>query len=162
MIIYIYALLDPDTDEVRYVGKTKDLNKRMYSHCRIDPKPTTHKARWVNKLIAADKTPKMLVLEECSDETWEEAEIRWIAHYRSVNTNLTNISDGGKSARNAEFRKTAAYVPGLNAKLPVIKVSPLMRQEVERIAKEEDVTMGDVIREAVEAFIAKRKKAAKK
>lgn len=58
--------------------------------------------------------------------------------------------------------KKARSEGNLTAKLPVTKVSEEMREEVFQVANEEDVSMGDVIREAVEVFLAKRKKSSKK
>ncbi len=38
----------------------------------------------------------MHILEVTDELHWEEAEIKWIAYYRSVQPNLTNHHRGGK------------------------------------------------------------------
>jgi hypothetical protein len=46
----------------------------------------------------------------------------------------------------------------LTAKLPTVQVTPEMRNEVENIASEDEVTLGDVVREALKEFIVRRRK----
>jgi hypothetical protein len=37
----------------------------------------------------------MNLVEECSEDTWAEAEKKWIKHYRELDVGLTNFTDGG-------------------------------------------------------------------
>lgn len=90
---YIYALVDPRTDEVRYVGWTYTLKKRLRTHIIRRHRQNNHKAHWIIQLVNQGLEPRMLVLEEGSGD-WQEAERRWIAHYRATG-NLTNMTDGG-------------------------------------------------------------------
>jgi hypothetical protein len=95
-IIYIYALIDPRDNEVRYVGKTNDLYSRFFQH--ISPsslKNRTYKNNWIKSLLEKDLRPIISVLEKTNQENWEEREICWIKHYRDLGTKLTNIADGG-------------------------------------------------------------------
>jgi predicted GIY-YIG superfamily endonuclease len=153
MVIYIYALLDPDTEEVRYIGKTNDLNKRMSGHCTVNRNPKTHKARWINKLIAQGKTPKMLVIEECNEDTWEEAECRWIAHYRTVNNKLTNIADGGRGNRmTAEYR--TADRPALTEAITAL-ITSSMRKELDDLVVQTGIKQGEIVRRALQIGLKK-------
>lgn len=156
MIVYIYALLDPDTDEVRYIGKTNDLNKRMSGHCRTDQKSKTHKAKWINKLIASGKTPKMLVIEECTLDTWEEVECRWIAHYRAVNKRLTNIADGGRGAR-MKVEHRPAERPALSEAITAL-ITGSMRAELDDLVTQTGIKQGEIIRRAIQIGLKKLKK----
>lgn len=105
MIVYIYALVDPNTDEVRYIGKTNNLKRRLGDHCNKGmPGNNPHKSHWIAKLRAEGKKPKIIVLQECDSDTWEEAESHWISHYRSIGARLTNVLSGGRSARDFQPR----------------------------------------------------------
>jgi DNA-directed RNA polymerase specialized sigma24 family protein len=97
-IVCIYALIDPRTDEVRYVGKTVNLQERMWNHCA--PKRLARskawKDRWIAQLIAVGLHPRVLVLEEADPDDWEAVEQRWIRYYRESGARLTNVTDGGE------------------------------------------------------------------
>lgn len=95
--IYIYALKDPDSKNIRYVGKTVNLIKRFRRHLR-NGKDITHKyhsAIWIRSLLNNNKIPEISIIEEVSENNWEEREIYWIKYYRQL-YDLTNILEGGK------------------------------------------------------------------
>ncbi len=99
----IYGLGDPFTDELRYVGKSSSGLARPRKHIAITESPTTHKQRWVNKVMRANGRPEIHVLEEfaCQSEL-DEAERFWIAYWKFIGGNLTNATDGGDGCdRNA-------------------------------------------------------------
>lgn len=91
----VYALCCPKSGEIRYVGKTAALSRRVRAHianARI--KATTHRAKWLNSLSAP---PAVRVLEECeSEEQCNEREMFWIATLREQGARLTNATDGGE------------------------------------------------------------------
>jgi hypothetical protein len=89
----IYKLQDPDSLEVRYVGKTvHSLDRRLTSHMK--PNPTTYSGKWVNSLLAQGKKPLITLIEEVGDE-WPERERYWIGFYRDQGSRLTNLAEGG-------------------------------------------------------------------
>ena len=48
--VKIYALINPNTKEIRYIGKTANtLNTRLYQHLK-DTNCNTHKFKWINSL----------------------------------------------------------------------------------------------------------------
>jgi hypothetical protein len=92
---YIYALCDPDTNQVRYIGKADNLQKRLKRHMGgYEPRPT-YKSNWVKSLKKLNKRPIIMILEEVQRDSWQEAEKRWIDYYRKQGANLTNMVDGG-------------------------------------------------------------------
>lgn len=93
---YIYALIDPISNEIRYVGKSISPNKRYYQH--INPRGFTHKDNWIRKLLSNSLKPVMKILEECNDYNWEERERFWISSF----DNLTNSTEGGQDGRMSE------------------------------------------------------------
>lgn len=95
---YIYSLNDPDTLEVRYVGKSNNPWRRLPGH--LNDTKRTHKVNWIKSLKAIDKKPTLLIIEQVDIDQWEEAEMRWIAHYRSImGEKLTNTTDGGDGVK---------------------------------------------------------------
>lgn len=90
--ITIYALVDPRTNDVRYVGKTVEPERRHRRHCE---RPGNDGLRhWVWKLAGKGLAPTMVILGRCEDQEWEAAERAWIACFR-LNGRLYNIHEGG-------------------------------------------------------------------
>lgn len=75
MAEYVYYLVDPDTKEVRYVGKTMNPKTRMASHCKHPGKSIKS---WVETLKAHGKRPVMVLVEKTTPDRIREAEARHI------------------------------------------------------------------------------------
>ena len=93
--IYIYSLKDPETNEIRYVGKTTDINTRLKTHITRSRHNKYHSARWVQSVLKRGLRPIIELVEECTEENWVEREKYWIAYYRE-RFDLTNVLDGGE------------------------------------------------------------------
>jgi hypothetical protein len=97
----VYHLIDPNTSRIRYVGKAEILIDRIKNHykpCRL--KDQTHKNNWLKSILIQNKLPIVEVIEECENiDTLNQAEIKWIAHYRSLGYDLTNSTDGGTGGK---------------------------------------------------------------
>lgn len=97
--IHIYVLKDPETGEVRYVGKTKlTLEQRLKGH--INEKNKNYKCNWIKSLKAKDLVPIIESIERVSDETWAEREVYWIQYYKELDAKLVNSDDGGLGGHN--------------------------------------------------------------
>lgn len=95
MKYYIYTLDCPDTNEIRYVGKTANPKKRYYEHCY--EKTKTYKNNWLKSLLKNNKKPLLSIIDEYdSEEECYKAEIYWIAQFKQWGFKLTNITDGGE------------------------------------------------------------------
>lgn len=92
--IYIYALKDPDTGDIRYVGKTNNIRARLRNH-KSDAK-NTHKVNWIQSLLRQNKEPVMEVLDIVTDGFWEQWEVAWIEFFRESGYALTNHTLGGR------------------------------------------------------------------
>jgi hypothetical protein len=133
---YIYALIDPDTNEIRYVGRTKDLSKR-YSRHLIEsqlPQSKTHKHNWIRKILKNGKKPLIRVLEKVPYEHCIETEQKWIASLKSGGL-LTNSSDGGdglinpsSETRNRMSTAQKKYWESLSTTARAEKINILTRQ----------------------------------
>lgn len=94
--VYIYALTDPRTDSIRYVGKTVELKERLLAHINDAKKGSKNWChRWIRTLLAEGFEPKQRVLQCVSECEWAEAERRWIAHLSVNGAKLTNLTKGG-------------------------------------------------------------------
>ena len=90
MIHYIYTLSHPVTNEVRYIGKTINIKRRYKQHL-YDKRTKSYKCSWIISLRDIGLKPIMNIIEECTDENWEDRERYWIKQY----DNLTNTKEGG-------------------------------------------------------------------
>jgi len=92
MKVYIYILKDPDTQEVRYVGKSVRPKRRYSEHIykKYQENKKTHLAHWLLKLLNQDKKPIMEIIDQTEGD-WEILEKKWIAFY----SNLCNHTLGG-------------------------------------------------------------------
>ena len=87
---YIYALVDPRDDTIRYVGETADPEKRLMRH--IMRSKTACMREWIGELRAVDKAPRMRIVEVLDYEYSIIAEQHWIHHYLDLGANLLNTS----------------------------------------------------------------------
>jgi len=94
--IFIYALKCPITDEIRYVGKTTNLNRRYNAHIKRCNQNKYHSANWIRSLIENNLKPILITLEICNDKNWDEKEKFWIKYYKAL-FDLTNFFEGGQS-----------------------------------------------------------------
>jgi hypothetical protein len=90
-MVEIYALCDPSTMEIRYVGKANNAAKRLASHMRASRDRKTPVYAWIRK----HGTPALKVLLVCEDEHWCDYERRIIAGFRDSGVRLLNVADGG-------------------------------------------------------------------
>lgn len=93
--IFIYKLIDPFTQDIRYIGKTTNITRRLQAHITRCKYNKYHSAVWVKSIIDKNSKPIIEVVEICTNENWQEREVYWINYYRNI-YNLTNILDGGE------------------------------------------------------------------
>jgi len=91
--VFIYALIDPRTDEIKYVGKTNNLKARLSKH--INRKLKTKVSCWIRSVLKEDMLPIMEVLDEVPNSEWQFWEQHWIWLCLSWGFNLKNGTYGG-------------------------------------------------------------------
>jgi hypothetical protein len=97
-MVKIYALIDPNTNKIRYIGKTiKKLKIRLVGHLKDNKYPNNPKLKWLNGLKINNQRPIIRLIKRVKDKDWIESEIYHINLYRKLGR-LTNISNGGEGA----------------------------------------------------------------
>lgn len=100
MIVTIYSLQDPITNEIKYIGRTKnDLKSRLRGHLAKAKANTfkTKKDNWILKLYNKDLRPiinPILYIEGWSESYKKEQEV--IKQYLDDGYKLVNLHDKGE------------------------------------------------------------------
>lgn len=110
---FIYALCEPDTGEVRYIGKADDPEIRFRRHLRLEAADfNTHKSRWVRSIRSKGLLPKLEILCKASRDNWREVERLQIRLAKMCGLDLVNGSPGGEGfgsgADNPNYGKAAS------------------------------------------------------
>lgn len=97
--VNIYVLIDPRTNEIRYVGKTvQSLFGRLASHRHTARNGgASHRDHWIAQVLRCGYDVRIELIQIVVSDFWEDAERYWISYYRSVGCSLTNMTDGGDS-----------------------------------------------------------------
>lgn len=94
--ITIYALCEPGTAIVRYVGKSNDAPKRYHLHLSSARKGNkTPVGQWIRGLLSNSQRPALITLEEVPFNKFQDRERHWISFLRDEGVNLLNVSNGG-------------------------------------------------------------------
>lgn len=142
MKFLIYALTDPRTDEVRYIGKSTSGLKRPKEHLRpTQLKPNTHKTRWIRQLLTQGLKPKIQILEEFSTgDDLNYAECFWIAQGRGLEWKLTNATKGGDG-------QSKGYAPSEETRAKMreaLASDPILVERAQQLYVEEQRAARDV------------------
>ena len=68
--VFYYMLSDPETNEVCYVGKTTDLERRYKQHCSNPGnfKGNAYMTKWISGLARIGKMPTMDVIDSITED----------------------------------------------------------------------------------------------
>ena len=91
---FIYILIDPQTNQVRYVGKSNKPNDRYRVHLTKNNKKS-YKTNWIQSLLKKNLKPILETIDEVPIENWQFWETYWISQFKSWGFNLTNSTIGG-------------------------------------------------------------------
>lgn len=119
----IYVFSDEDGIPV-YVGKTKNLTRRIKEHLKDRKRKNCLFYKWLNKQIREDKAYYVDILEECNDENWQEKEKYWIKHVKENNFPLKNMTEGGEGS------KIYKRVNNLNCNFDIFK-KPILQYDLD-------------------------------
>lgn len=87
--MFIYLICD-SVNRPQYIGKTNNLAKRFYAHCR--------RGEWAYSITVIEKVK--------DDDRWQDRERFWIAYYSRWYTlkNIAKGGQGGSGPRSAETK----------------------------------------------------------
>lgn len=101
MEVKIYALIDPNSMRVRYIGRTKSsLVKRLSEHVsksRLNYN-NTHKSNWIKSLLKVNSKPYIRQL--CVVDGWKESHDKERALIHKYRDRLLNHDDRGEGSKN--------------------------------------------------------------
>ncbi len=139
--VTIYALCEPDTDEVRYIGRSTNPRIRLYAHEGHARQGTRHvpSSEWVRGLLALGKKPLLRVLEVVAVNEAAAAEQRAIAAYRSAGCRLLNATHNGGGGRPRKG-------PSLLDRNMTIHMPPALREQLIEAAKIDRRRIGEFTR----------------
>lgn len=134
---YIYALSDPFTDEIRYIGKTTNTKKRLNKHINNAKRKTKpHRLAWINSLLKRNTHPKIEVIDEVNVNEWEFWETYWIHQFKTWGLNLLNETDGGEGIYEG-------HVPWNKGTVGVMKANEGTIKKGQRNSPETEIKKGE-------------------
>jgi predicted GIY-YIG superfamily endonuclease len=88
-MVYIYALKDPNTGKIRYVGQTADLRQRLAGH--ISQRSNQAMQPWIEALRREGQRPILIVLEEVLVLNADDRERWWFEQLTREGERLLNV-----------------------------------------------------------------------
>lgn len=92
---YIYSLSEPQSESVRYIGKSNNPLIRYSNHFRKSNRVCLQKEEWIKFLINNGQKPKLEILDEVPMQEWQFWEKHYISLYKSWGFDLLNVTSGG-------------------------------------------------------------------
>lgn len=103
----IYVLIDPITDEIRYLGKTEvDIRRRYAQHkynWRREKGRLSHVNSWIKHLSENNLLPIIKLIDEVPTSEWIFWEEYWINQLKAWDCNLCNHTNGGEGVNGYKF-----------------------------------------------------------
>lgn len=101
-MLYVYALVDPTTKGICYIGLTANPGQRLKAHINEGKRLREMYGAigaWIASLHDRGLVPEMIMLDQGDDVAMIRRETELIRYYRSLNPSLCNICDGSVGAR---------------------------------------------------------------
>jgi DNA-binding Xre family transcriptional regulator len=133
----VYALGDPRTSEIYYIGIAQDVYRRYAQHINY-PHRNGQKNAWMEDLKEAGMVPTLLILETDPDNIYDR-ERYWIQHYLNLEMPLTNITD-------IQPQKVEKPIKIEGSTEEPIKVPTVIRLRVKEIADQKGISQAKVSR----------------
>lgn len=115
---YIYGLVDPRNNRIRYIGKSINPWKRFSNHSCPSSlnKSLCNKNKWIKKLISLKLKPKLIILCKCLNKNTDIKEKYYISYYKNKGYKLVNERPGGEGwPSGKKLRECSSYINGVLA-----------------------------------------------
>jgi len=142
--VTIYSLIDPDTLEVKYVGRTeKTLPQRLASH--LTGRENIQKLKWIKKLRDKGKTPIIKELWNCSLESADRIELEYINSYGEKGVKLFNtfFKTAPIKKERVGYKKITLYMP------------EKLIEKLDKLSEKTGARKSELIRRAIKRFLSK-------
>lgn len=93
---FIYGLIDPRSESIRYVGKSANPAHRLSVHLDYKNSRTSMKSKWIHDLAMLGMQPSLVILEDVESGESDSAEKKWITYYLEQGSDLVNSNKGGR------------------------------------------------------------------
>jgi hypothetical protein len=162
---YIYKLIDPTTNQIRYIGQTDNIKRRYNDHIssslnKNSSSYNTHKSSWVRKVVNNNLFPIIEVVEECNSLEQSNIRERYYIEkltnegYKLTNSYISDVTEFSLDTRekmsNAKKGKTLEEIVGLEKSIELkeyyserIKLNnpnksndPLVREKIRNTLRE--------------------------
>lgn len=130
-LVAIYALCDPETGDVRYIGQSRDPAGRLRGHLSERGVPGVHGA-WLQALHQRALKPVLRVLAMVPQAQAADAERRQIALHCARGCDLTNIRYNPAQSPRQAGRQTATGDVWISVRLP----RPVLAQIKARLGRD--------------------------
>ncbi|MEO6306078.1 MAG: GIY-YIG nuclease family protein [Bacteroidia bacterium] len=93
MTTYIYGLIDPRDNNIKYIGKSNNLKDRLKQH--LNEKGNTIKLNWIKHIKKLDLKIEIVELDEVPMNEWRFWENHWVDLFKSWGFKLKNDDTPG-------------------------------------------------------------------
>ena len=93
--VWIYALIDPRDETVKYIGKSKRPKARLREHIRRTYDSNSKKCAWIRKLLKVGLKPYIKILLETNEKEYAYWEEFYIKEHINKGCKLTNYDEKG-------------------------------------------------------------------
>lgn len=135
MKIYVYALCEPETRVLRYIGRSKNPSRRLTDHIQEIKRYDNRKTRWLKQLLENYQIPEIIILEETNKTEcafWEEY---YVDLFRSWNFDLFNTYNNFNKNYCHEESAKKASINNINKNKKIIHSEDTKRKIAENLKK---------------------------
>lgn len=104
---FIYGILNEETNELRYIGKTKDVEKRFKEHLSLAKSTKRKKSaihKWIMYLFNKNINVNYVVIDEVeNNQELNDLEIFYIDYYKFLGCRLLNLTGGGEGGLGCKY-----------------------------------------------------------
>jgi len=130
---YVYALKDPRTDEIKYIGATVDPEQRLQSH--LAAYTNQNLEDWKGELAKVDYQPEMEILRECEVDNLAAVEKEVVENYRNKDgIDLLN------SDTTTPYRRNNSVVEKSGAGTTTVRLPDVVVEQAKEIQEQHDFT----------------------